>query len=72
MTIPRRRILRPVSPPAPSPEQARKAQKVRHRLETERASLARWMSRLRRAFHATEKLQSQIQRLEKSLAQLEE
>ena len=73
MTHPRRRVLRP-NRLAESLDPARQAQVHRRRsqLERERASWARWMSRLKRAFHAVEKQQSRINRLERQLAKLEQ
>ena len=54
MTAPRRRLVRSV--PATSPTiDHRRLQRIRVNLDRERTVLARWMSRLRRAFHAVEK-----------------
>jgi hypothetical protein len=73
MTAPRRRIVRPEPPPAHSPPQRdRRIQKLRSRLEAERSTLARWMSRLKRAFHIVEKTQRRITRIERQLARQEE
>ena len=72
MSTPRRRILRADRTASVAP--------VRHhvqldkrcaRLERERASLARWMTRLRRAFNAVEKQQRRIRYLERQLTRLE-
>jgi hypothetical protein len=73
MATTRRRMvrLRPVIP-AQEVQQQRQIRKWRDRLASERAALARWMSRLRRAFHAVERLHTTIARLEKSLTRLEE
>ena len=73
MTTPRRAIVRtrPVIP-ALEVQRQRQLRKLRDRLESEREALARWMTRLRRAFHAVERRQSTIARLEKSLTRLEE
>ena len=68
----RRRVLR--SPrPASAAESRRLARldKKRTQLEKERAAPARWMSKLKRAFHSMEKLQGRIGRLERDIAQLE-
>jgi hypothetical protein len=62
VTLPRRRILRPT----PAASNA-KLQQMRERLATLEAALARWMMRLRRAFHAVEKHQRRIARVRKSL-----
>ena len=70
MAVPRRRILRPV--PALHSNPARVGPKLRSRLDKERTVLARWMSRLRRAFHAVEKAQARIGRIEKQIARLED
>jgi hypothetical protein len=70
MTAPRRQIVRPARPPAARPPADRQAQKVRSKLETERAALPRWMTRLERAFHAAERAQRRIARLERTLARL--
>jgi hypothetical protein len=45
---------------------------MRTRLEAERAALARWMARLKRAFHRVENQQRIIARLDKQIARLEE
>jgi hypothetical protein len=72
MTTPRRRLVRPAAPPAPRPPTDRRTQKLRSRLEAERVTLARWMARLRRAFHAVEKSQRRVSRFERQIAQTEE
>jgi hypothetical protein len=71
MTVPRRRLVRPVPTPV-NRDQTLKLQKLRGRLEGERAALTRWMSRLRRAFHAVERQQLRTARLERQIAKLEE
>ena len=68
---PGRRIIRPVSPPV-SPPTDRQAQKLRSRLEKERAMLARRVVKLKRAFHAFEKSQQTVVRLERKINELEE
>ena len=73
MTTPRRRLVRP-SPPGPgaeSPAAARQRQRLCTRLERERLALARYMARLRRAFHAFEKAHQCVARLERTRARLE-
>jgi lipid II:glycine glycyltransferase (peptidoglycan interpeptide bridge formation enzyme) len=73
MTTPRRRIVRPAPLLTNShPQIDRQIQKLRERLASGRTTLARWMSRLKRAFHAVEKCQQKISRLERSLARKEE
>ncbi len=74
MTTPRRRLIRPSSPPvAPSSaEHQRRLQKLQTQLQHERAVLARWMARLRRAFHTVEKSQRRISSLERRLAKQEQ
>jgi lipopolysaccharide biosynthesis regulator YciM len=70
MSVPRRRLLRPV--PAENGQMLKRIQDLRARLGREQASLSRWMKRLRRAFHSVEKQQSLIARLERHMRQLEE
>jgi hypothetical protein len=72
MTAPRRRLVRPAAPAAPSPEHQRRAQRLRDSLERERAALARWMTRLKRAFHTVIKSQQRIARLERQLTKTED
>ncbi|MBM4072696.1 MAG: hypothetical protein FJ271_27785 [Planctomycetes bacterium] len=72
MSMPRRRLIRPAPIPVPNPQRQRQAQKMRERLEHERAALARWQTRLKRAFNAVEKSQRTIARLERKITQLEE
>ena len=56
MTTVRRRVLRPARLPATADASTvMRVEKRRAKLEYERRSLARWMARLRRAFHAMEK-----------------
>jgi hypothetical protein len=45
---------------------------LRQRLAGERAALARWMTRLRRAFRLVEKLQRSIARVERAIAKKED
>jgi len=73
MSTPRRRIVRPARQANPTVQQRqRRAQRLRGRLVEDRTALARWMSRLKRAFHAVEKLQQRVARLDRQLASLEE
>jgi hypothetical protein len=68
-TTPRRRVLRPLPAIAPvDPRQQARIQKRREQLAKERAALDRWMVRLKRAFHAVERQQRRIARLERALA----
>jgi hypothetical protein len=71
MTAPRRRLVRPPPVPAPRPERPARLQKLRQRLEKERATLARWLARLRRAFHVVEKQLQRIARIERQLSKQE-
>ena len=72
MAAPRRRLVR-AAPPAPvRPQPDRRLAQLRARLEAERAALARWMSRLKRAFHEVERRQLRLTRLERQIAHLEE
>jgi hypothetical protein len=43
----------------------------REQLHKEQQSLGRWMSRLKRAFHAVEKQQRRVTRLERQIASLD-
>ena len=73
MSTPRRRILRPTRAAAAVPPRHHlQVEKCRTRLERERATLARWMVRLKRSFHAVEKQQRRISGLERQLARLEQ
>jgi septal ring factor EnvC (AmiA/AmiB activator) len=73
MPNPRRRIVRPPSLTAsPSPQHQARAQKLRQRLDQERSALARWQTRLKRAFNTVQKQQKCIARLERQITQLEE
>ena len=69
MSTPRRRVLRrsPATDTVSLREQQR-IQKRRDQLEKERVALNRWMARLRRAFHAVEKQQAKISRLERQIS----
>ena len=69
MTTVRRRVLRgPVTSPV-DPRQARRRERRQAELQRERAALARWLARLRRALRAVERHQSQIVRIEKRISQ---
>ena len=72
MATPRRRLVR-AAPAAevPAASHQGRLQKLRQGLEKERAALARWMAKLRRAFHAVEKGQASLARLERRLAREE-
>ena len=70
MTTARRRLVRPAPATTPTIDH-RRLQRTRGNLDRERTVLARWMSRLRRAFHAVEKSQLKISRLERTIQQLE-
>jgi len=68
MTQVRRRLLRPANPV--SIDETKRLQRVarqRAQLDADRETLSRWMSKLKRAFHAIERLQGQIARLERQL-----
>jgi hypothetical protein len=72
MTTPRRRIVRFTSAtPEPDPRQADRLRKLRERLAGERAALARWMLRLRRAFHQVEKRLRTVARIEREITKAE-
>jgi hypothetical protein len=70
VTTPRRRIVRPGPLTAPSASPQR-IQKVRDKLDRERAALDRWMSRLKRAFNASQKHQRHVAHLERRIRHLE-
>ena len=72
MSQPRRRLLRPPRPMADDGPRQTKLLARRARLEAEQQSLARWMSRLKRAFHAVEKQQQKVTRLEREIARLQQ
>jgi hypothetical protein len=71
MNAPRRRLLRTTPPVESAPRRTRRVQRQHEQLAKERASLSRWMARLKRAFHAMEKSQARIAWLERSLPRLE-
>jgi hypothetical protein len=68
----RRRILRQANASPEAQRQAQRLRKLRERLVQERAALARWMKRLRRAFNAAEKRQRTIARIEKEMTKRED
>ena len=71
MTTGRRRNV--IRPPAASTHTAsRRLPALRSKLEREQETLARWMTRLKRAFHSFEKFQQRTARLEKQIRTLEE
>lgn len=72
MPTARRRLLRraPAVTSVPANQQRRLA-KLRDKLEHERAILARWQTRLRRAFSTVERAGKKIARLERQILQLE-
>jgi hypothetical protein len=72
MSVPRRRLIRPAPVPLPDRQRSQQIQMVRVSLDKERTSLARWMRRLKRAFHAVDRQQTRIARLERKLSQMEE
>ena len=61
----------PTTSAADRRERRRRAQELHARLEQEQAGLARWMTRLKRAFRAVEKHYRCIARLRRQLAQVE-
>ena len=65
MSTPRRRLVRPPAATAvTSHQRQRRAQNLRGKLDRDRAALARWTSRLKRALNTVAKLQQRIARLE--------
>ena len=71
-TIPRRRVLRPPQSSTVDARRLRKLTRQRAQLASEQQSLVRWMTKLKRAFHAVEKQQKSIARLEREIARLEQ
>jgi hypothetical protein len=67
----RRCIVRP-APTLTTDHRQHQLHKLRTRLAGERTSLARWQTRLKRAFTTVEKHQKRILRLERQIAFLEE
>ena len=73
MTSLRRRLVRPTPPAHPADTQhQRLLQRRVAALTEERAALARWTRRLKLAFHAFERCQRKVARLEKQIRQMEE
>ena len=72
MSLPRRRIQRPIPPPSENGRRPHLLASRRARLDDEQQNLSRWMSRLKRAFHAVEKNQSRVCRLEREITRLEQ
>ena len=73
MSTPRRRIIRPsIDATSGNQHKQRLIEKQRQRLDCERAALARWTTRLKRAFTFVEKIQRTIGRLERKITQLED
>ena len=64
-------VLLPVEPAA-DPQRQPKIQRLRSRLDHERTTLARWQTKLKRAFNRVERCQKFITRIERQLAQLED
>ena len=71
MTTVRRRVLRSGEPVAAERRRLRLLERKHQQLIKERDLLKRWMTRLKRAFHAMEKLQAKIARLERQISELE-
>jgi hypothetical protein len=69
MATPRRRLIRPTSFPMTSVQ--KRVRKLRDCLEREHLALARWQSKLRRAFNRVAKINRRIVQLERQLAKTE-
>ena len=69
-TTPRRRVIRPPRPAVDETTRQRKLFARRAQLESEQDNLSRWMSRMKRAFHAVEKQQKKVARLERELERM--
>jgi predicted RNase H-like nuclease (RuvC/YqgF family) len=61
-----------VRPTAEDPQRQQKLVAKREQLDKEQQTLGRWMSRLRRAFHAVEKQQRRVANLERTIARLDQ
>jgi len=72
MPTPRRIVLRPQRQTADDSERQQKLSRRRVQLQAEQQTLARWMTRLKRAFHAVEKQQRRVAHLERAIARLEQ
>jgi hypothetical protein len=70
MTTLRRLVIRPTRAVPADSILHRKLASRREQLEREQASLSRWMSRMRRAFHTVEKQQKKVARLEREIERL--
>lgn len=70
MTTPRRRVLRPPRPSQTARLEDPRLERIQSRLESEHEGLRRWMSKLKRAFHAVERHQNRITALERQAARL--
>ena len=69
MSHTRRRVLRVARPTSLGRAGQRSLDRCTAKLTANRASLKRWMAKLKRAFHSVERLQQQIARLERRLNQ---
>lgn len=70
MNEPRRRIIRPPIVAAASTNSV--LERRRQQLNLERAGLARWLSRLKRAFHKLDRHHRRIRSLERQITRLEQ
>ena len=70
MTTVRRRVIRPL--PLPPSAASLRLPRLRARLDEEQQGLARWMAKLKRAFHSFEKHQLRVSRLEREIRKIEE
>lgn len=71
MTAPRRRVLRSSAAEQTSDRQRQQTrEKYLAKLAKEQQAFHRWLTRLKRAFHALEKQERKVARLEKTLARL--
>jgi hypothetical protein len=71
MSAARRQIIRPQVQTSERDHRLRIKAKLLARVESEKTVLARWMSRLKRAFHQVEKLQARLNRLQNQIIKLE-
>ena len=71
MTTTRRRVLRPTSTVSPDESRRlRRLERQRSQLDSDRQAVSRWMTKLKRAFHAIERLQARMASLERQLNQM--
>ena len=68
MTKVRRSIIRPATGTIENSLTTRRIENLQHQLAADQATLRRWMQKLKRAFHAVERLQARINRAERNIS----